>query len=70
METKIITQNILRLPTKLKKIPGPNYINPKKSHAEFRSLKNFQKALSDITQNHVTPCHFVVVLIAHFVLTY
>ena len=29
-------------------IPGPK-INPKKSHAEFLSLKNFQKVLNDIT---------------------
>ena len=29
------------LPTKLPKIPGPK-INPKKSHAEFPSLKNFR----------------------------
>ena len=49
-----------------------NKINPKKSHADFRSLKKyFQKALNDITRNyHVTPCHFVVILIAHFVLAY
>ena len=39
----------LGLPTKPPKIPGPK-INPQKSHAEFRSLKNFQKALNDITR--------------------
>ena len=30
------------------KNPGPKF-NPKKSHAEFLSHKNFQKALNDIT---------------------
>ena len=38
----------LGLPTKPPKIPGPK-INPQKSHAKFRSLKNFQNALNDIT---------------------
>ena len=28
----------------------PQKLTPKKSHAEFPSLKNFQKALNDITQ--------------------
>ena len=39
------------LQTKLKKIPRPKF-NPqiKKSHAEFPSHKNFQKALNDITR--------------------
>ena len=42
----------------------------KKSHAEFRSLKNFQKGLNNGALNyHVTPCHFVVILIADFTLT-
>ena len=36
----------LGLPTKIKKIPGPK-INPKKSHAEFPSLQNFEKGLND-----------------------
>jgi len=35
--------------SKPKKIPGPK-INPLKSHAEFPSLKNFQKGLNDITR--------------------
>ena len=39
----------LGLPTKPPKIPGSK-INPQKSHAEFRSLKNFQNALNDITR--------------------
>jgi len=33
---------------KIQKIPGPK-INPKKSHAKFLNLKNFQKGLNDIT---------------------
>ena len=47
-------------------IPGPK-INPQKSHAEFLSLKNFQKVLNDITcllclvvfysQNHAVEIH-------------
>ena len=38
-----------RQKSKPKKVPGPNFA-PKKSHAEFPSHKNFQKALNDITQ--------------------
>ena len=34
--------------SKPKQIPGPKF-NPQKSHAEFPSYKNFQKALNDIT---------------------
>ena len=37
------------LPTKPKKFLGPK-INLQKSHAKFSSLKNFQKALTVITQ--------------------
>ena len=33
----------LAIPTKPKKIPGPNLIPPKKSHAKFLSLKIFKK---------------------------
>ena len=36
-----------RQKSKPPKIPGPKF-NPKKSHAEFPSHKNFQKALNDI----------------------
>ena len=32
------------------KNPWTNIITPKKSHAEFLSHKNFQKALNDVTQ--------------------
>ena len=33
----------LTIPTKPKKIPGPNLTPPKKSHAKFLSLKIFKK---------------------------
>jgi len=36
--------------SKPKKIPGPK-VAPRKSHAEFPSLRNFQKGLNDITRN-------------------
>ena len=50
-------------------IPGPK-INSKKSHAEFRSPKNFQKALNNVALNyHVIPCPFVVILVADLTLT-
>ena len=33
-------------------------LSPKKFHAKFPSLKNVQKALTDVTQNnHVMPLH-------------
>ena len=49
MGAKIKTQkNSVGLPTKPKKFPGPK-INLQKSHAEFRSSKNFQKASTVIT---------------------
>ena len=43
-------KNSLGLPTKPQKLPGQK-IDPKKSHAEFPSLENFQKALNDVTKN-------------------
>ena len=43
------------LPTKPQKIPGPK-ITPQKSHAEFPSLKNVQKALNDITLCTLSGC--------------
>ena len=44
------TQKSLGLPTKPKTNTWTkNYGNPKESHAEFPSLKNFQKELNDIT---------------------
>jgi len=43
----------LGLLTTPRKIPGPN-ITPKKSHAEFPNLKNFQKGLNDITRKKKT----------------
>ena len=39
--------------SKPQKIPGPNF-NTKKSHAEYPSHKNFQKALNDITPKKET----------------
>ena len=39
----------LRPSNKTQKILGPK-INPQKSHAQFPSLKNFQKALNDMTR--------------------
>ena len=39
----------LRLSIKPKKVPGSK-LTPKKSHAEFPSLKNFQKVLNNITR--------------------
>ena len=48
-EQKSKPKKSLGLPTKPPKIPGSK-INPQKSHAEFRSLKNFQNALNDITR--------------------
>jgi len=42
-------KKIPRASNKSKKIVEPK-INPKKSHAEFLSLKNFQKAINDITR--------------------
>ena len=52
----------LGLPTKPEKITGPKINPPKKSHAEFPSLKNFQKALNDVTRKIKTleiECLFV-----------
>ena len=54
------TQNpkkFLGLPTKPKTIPGPK-LTAQKSHAEFPSLKNIQKALNDLIRkmkNNITP---------------
>ena len=45
------------LPTKPKTIPGPK-LTAQKSHAEFPSLKNTQKALNDLIQkmkNNIMP---------------
>ena len=39
----------LRLSIKSKKVPGSK-LTPKNSHAEFPSLKNFQKVLNNITR--------------------
>ena len=36
--------------SKPRKIPRASIKNPQKSHAEFPSHKNFQKALNDITR--------------------
>ena len=44
------------LPTKPKTIPGPK-LTAQKSHAEFPSLKNIQKALNDLVRkmkNNIT----------------
>ena len=49
MGAKIKPKKSVGLPTKPKKFLGPK-INPQKSHAKFPSLKNFQKALTVITQ--------------------
>ena len=38
--------------SKPEKIPGPK-LTPKKSHAEFPSLKNIQKALNSFFKNQV-----------------
>ena len=46
---KLKPQKIPRATNITQKIPGPK-INPQKSHAEFSSLKNFQKALNYITR--------------------
>ena len=42
-------KKIPRASNKTQKIPGRE-ITPKRSHAEFLSLKNFQKGLNDITR--------------------
>ena len=56
--TELKTQKkFLGLPTKPKTIPGPK-LTPQKSHAEFPSLKNIQKALNDLIRkmkNNITP---------------
>lgn len=56
--TKLKTQKrFLGLPTKPKTIPGPK-LTPQKSHAEFPSLKNIQKALNDLIRkmkNNIMP---------------
>ena len=50
MGAKIKTnKKSLGIQTKTKKILRPKF-NAKKSHAEFPSHKNFQKALNDITR--------------------
>ena len=52
MGAKMKTQkNSLRFEQNPKN-PGPKF-NPKKSHAEFSSHKNFQKALNDITPKKI-----------------
>ena len=48
-------QKSLGLPTKPKK-PLDQKLTPKNSHAEFLSLKNFQKGLNDKTRNTVCVC--------------
>ena len=45
----IITQKIPRASNKTLKDPWTKKLTPKTSHSEFLSLKNFQKALNDIT---------------------
>ena len=56
--TELKTQKkFLGLPTKPKTIPGPK-LTPQKSHAEFPSLKNIQKALNDLIRKmkkNITP---------------
>ena len=42
-------KKFLGIQTKPQKMLRPKF-NPKKSHAEFPSHKNFQKALNDITR--------------------
>ena len=56
--TELKTQKkFLGLPTKPKTIPGPK-LTAQKSHAEFPSLKNIQKALNDLMRkmkNNIMP---------------
>ena len=45
----VITQKILKASNKTLKNPCTKKLTPKTCHSEFLSLKNFQKALNDIT---------------------
>ena len=56
---------------KTQKIPGPK-MNPKESHAEFLSVKNFQKGLNDISRKTKTLeigclCLFIFIIPVDFV---